>query len=53
MEQWGLKSEPPWYGVWCDHHPSTNILEKRLKPQILQLEIEDTKKNRSSLDKHY
>ena len=43
----------PWYSVWCDHHPSTNILEKRLKPQILQLEIEDTKKNRSSLDKNY
>ena len=25
----------PWYSVWCDHHPSINILEKRLKPQNL------------------
>ena len=43
----------PWYSVWRDHHLSTNILEKRFKPEILQLEIEDNKKNRSSLDKHY
>ena len=28
-------------------------LEKPVKPQILQLEIEDSKKNRSLLDKHY
>ena len=43
----------PWYSVWRDHHLSTNILEKCFKPEILQLEIEDNKKNRSSLDKHY
>ena len=49
----GAQIKTPWYSVWCDHHPSTNILEKCLKPQILQLEIEDNKKNRSSLDKHY
>ena len=49
----GAQIRTPWYSVWRDHHLSTNILEKRFKPEILQLEIEDNKKNRSSLDKHY
>ena len=35
---------------WLSLHQD---LEKPVKPQILQLEIEDTKKKRSLLDKHY
>lgn len=54
MEQNQTLPLPPQSSVWCDHHPSINILEKCLTPQILQLEIKDyIKKNRPSLDKHY
>ena len=35
---------------WLSLHQD---LEKLVKPQILQLEVEDSKKNRSLLDKHY
>ena len=54
MEQNQTPSPPPSPIQCLMWSPSLHQdLEKPVKPQILQLEIEDSKKNRSLLDKHY